>query len=152
MAASSMFIDDVVNSGSIPTLELAMRFAGQRQAVISHNIANLETPDFRPLDASPAQFQRILARAIDERRARNGGQSGPLEWRATDEIGRGRDGELLLNPRTPSRGILFHDRNNRDLERLMQDNAENVSAFRVATDMLKSRHDALRAAIAERAA
>lgn len=147
-----MFISDVLNSGSIPTLELAMRFAGQRQALINHNIANLDTPDFRPVDASPAQFQRMLAKAIDDRRARNGGQFGPLDWQPTDELTRDGDGELRLNPGTPSRGVLFHDRNNRDLERLMQDNAENVAAYRVAVDMLKSRHDALRSAIAERAA
>lgn len=145
-----MFINDVINSGSVPTLELAVRFAGQRQALINHNIANIDTPDFRPLDASPAQFRRMLARAIDDRRARTGGEIGSLDWKATEELRRDSDGELSLTPRTPARGILFHDRNNRDLERLMQDNAENGAAYRVAVDMLKNRHDALRAAISER--
>jgi flagellar basal-body rod protein FlgB len=147
-----MFIDDVLNSGSIPTLELALRFAGQRQALINHNIANLDTPDFRPLDASPAQFQQVLGKAIDARRARTGGEHGALEWGKTAELTRDGDGELRVMPGTPSSGVLFHDRNNRDLERLMQDNAENAAAFRVAGDMLKNRHDALRAAIAERVA
>jgi flagellar basal-body rod protein FlgB len=146
-----VFISDVLNAGSIPTLELALRFAGQRQDFINHNIANLDTPDFRPLDASPSEFRRLLARAIDERRER-GGESGPLAWNSTEEMTRDGDGELRVVPRTFSRGVMFHDRNNRDLERLMQDNAENVGAYRTAVDMLKSRHDAIRSAIAERAA
>lgn len=147
-----MFIDDVLSSGAIPTLEMALRFAGQRQAIIAHNIANMDTPDFRPMDASPAQFRRVLAKAIDERRARTGGMIGELDWRPTGELTRSGNGALKVVPRTAGRGVLFHDRNNRDLERLMQANAENAAAYRVAVDMLKSRHDALRAAIAERAA
>ena len=150
VSSEAMFIGDVLNSGALPTLELALRFAGQRQVVINHNIANLDTPDFRPMDASPGDFRRVLGRAIDERRARTGGEHGALEWRKTAELSRDDDGELRITPGTPSSGVLFHDRNNRDLERLMQDNAENMGAFRIAADMLKNRHDALRAAIAER--
>ena len=46
-----MFLDEILTSGAIPTLEATLRFAGARQAIINHNIANLETPYFRPKDA-----------------------------------------------------------------------------------------------------
>lgn len=69
---------------------------------------------------------------------------------STREIEIGRDGSLRLNPRTSSGNILFHDRNNRDLERTMQSLVENASAFRVATDLLRNRTTALRDAMAER--
>lgn len=149
-----MFIADLANSGAIPTLELSMRFAGQRQQLLAHNIANISTPDYRPVDVSPAHFAHVLRDAIDDRRARTGGERGELRIRSSREIDVAPSSggtRLTLNPKTPSGNILFHDRNNRDLERLMQANAENVAAYRVSAELLKSRYDILKAAIAERA-
>ena len=145
-----MFIGDVVNSGSIPALELTMRFSGARQRVLSHNIANYDSPNFRPLDASPAAFQKALGRAIDERRASTGGQSGDLTLPSTRELRQSPSGDLLLTPRTSATGILAQDRNNTDLERLMQDHAENTEVFRIASELLRSRLTQLRDAMAER--
>lgn len=146
-----MLIGDIANSGAIPALELMAKFAGARQRIISHNIANLDTPNFIPTDASPAAFQQALGEAVAERRARTGGEHGDLQFTDTRQVDVTADGQVLLTPGTPSGNILFHDRNNRDLERLMQDNAENVGAFRVATDLLRSRYEILKSAIAERA-
>jgi flagellar basal-body rod protein FlgB len=146
-----MFINEISNSGALPSLELMARFAAERQRIIAGNIANATTPDYRPMDVSTAGFQRSLGEAIDERRGRTGGQFGELNWRQTQELRRGPSGQLSLRPRTPQNNILFHDRNNRDLERLMQDSAENVGVFRVATDLLRNQHELLRAAIGERA-
>lgn len=147
-----MFIGDVVNSGAIPALEAMVRFAARRQELIAHNIANFSTPNFRPVDASPTAFRRQLAEAIEERRERGGalGGTGPLELGRTREVRQLADGSLEITPRTASGNILFHDRNNRDLERTMQDLAENTAAFRVATDLLRSRYALLRDAMAER--
>jgi flagellar basal-body rod protein FlgB len=145
-----MIIQDLATSGSLPTLELMMRFAGQRQAILAHNIANIDTPGFRHLDVSPRAFQATLRDAIDERRRQTGGEHGELRWSESRELARGRGGELTLVPRTPSAGVLYHDRNNRDLERLMQDLTENTAAFRVASDLMRSKVSSLRDALAER--
>ena len=32
----------------------------QRQAVLGQNVANADTPGFRPLDLAPASFERLL--------------------------------------------------------------------------------------------
>jgi hypothetical protein len=48
--------------------------------------------------------------------------------------------------------VLFQDRNNRDLERLMQDVAENSAAFRVASDLYRQQAALVRGAMAERVA
>ncbi len=140
----------IANSDAIPVLEQVMRYAGQRQRLIAHNIANIDTPNFIQLDVSPAAFQANLRKAVENRRQRTGGMHGPLEWDETPQLRKDDDGELTLNPLTPSNNILFHDRNNRDTERLMQDLAENVTVFRVATDLLRSRYQLLNSAIAER--
>lgn len=146
------WMSDLTSSGSMPALEMTLRFAGQRQKVIAHNIANLTTPDFRPTDVSPQAFQSSLARAIRERRGGTGGSgvSGPLRIESNREIRQRADGSIQLTPRTPSGGVLAHDRNDRDLERMMQDLAENTAVFRTASDLYKNRSDLLRTAISQR--
>lgn len=147
-----MLIDQVTSAGALPALEMTLRFAGQRQRVLAHNVANLSTPDFRPQDVSVRGFQDTLREAIHQRRARNGGTHGGLQWKATRELETGSDGALRLNPRSPAQNVLFQDRNNRDLERLMQAVAENTAAFRVASDLMRQQSGMLRAAMAERVA
>lgn len=145
-----MFIGDIVNSGPIPVLEAGMRFAAQRQRLIAHNIANLDTPDFRPVDLSVASFQKALSNAVDNRRASTGGEHGPLQFQKTDELELLPDGSLRTTPATPSSNVLFHDRNNRDLERLMADQSETIAAYRAASELLRGRFEILKAAIAQR--
>lgn len=145
-----MRIDDLANADALPTLSAMLRFAGQRHRLIAHNIANISTPDFRPKDVSIKDFQRELGSAIDKRRQSFGGTRGELNIRQTRELRRDARGDLKLVPREAGRNVLFHDRNNRDLERLMQDLVENASAHRFAADMIRSRFDLLRTAISER--
>ena len=76
-----MFIGEVLSSGAIPALEMTLRFAGERQKLINHNIANLQTPFFRPMDVSTSGFQETLREAIQKRRESGGGMVGPLEGR-----------------------------------------------------------------------
>ncbi|HVZ92892.1 MAG TPA: hypothetical protein VG797_00125 [Phycisphaerales bacterium] len=144
-----MFISDLLNSGSLPVLETAAQFAGRRQTLLAHNIANLSTPNFQPADVSVKDFQASLAEAVDRRR-KQGGDGAPLDLKPTREIEMKAGGGLALTPRTGTGNVLFHDRNTRDLERLMQDLAENTAAFRVATDLFKSRLELINQAIRER--
>lgn len=134
----------------MPALEMALRFSAQRQTIIAGNVANISTPGYIAMDLSVPEFQRVLGDAIEKRRAATGGQEGPLMWEETDELTRGAGGTLVATAHTPGPGILAHDRNNRDLDRLMQAQAENALMFRVAAELLRSRMDTLRAAISER--
>lgn len=145
-----MMLDQLSSAGALPALALTMRFAGERQRLIAHNIANLETPNFRPADVSPRAFQKLLQGAISERRKSTGGGHGGLHWKGTREIERDGGSGLRLDPRTPTGNILFHDRNNRDLERTMQSMVENASAYRVASELMRSRVALLGSAISER--
>jgi flagellar basal-body rod protein FlgB len=146
-----MLIDGLVNSGEIPALEATAQFAARRHTLIAHNIANISTPRFQPRDVSPAAFQEQLGEAIDERRGRRRGGGGALELGSSREVIWERrpdgSGRIRLNPQTSGNNILFHDRNDRDLERMMQGLAENTAAFSTATQMFKSRFSLLNAAI-----
>ena len=125
-------IDGVLNAGAIPVLERLVRFAGERHRLIVNNIANLDTPGYRPVDLSVSDFQKQLAEAVDGRRA--GRTPASLE--------------LQTEPRAAN--ILFHDGNDRDLERTMQDLVENFLTFRVANELMRSRFDLIGTAIRER--
>lgn len=145
-----MLINQLTNAGAIPTLEAMVRFSGRRQALIAHNVANMDTPGFQRMDVSVEDFQSRLGDAVERRREKFGGHRGELEFQSTREVERSADGTLRLNPRPMGRNVMFHDRNNRDLERTMQDLVENVATFRVASELLKSRVDVLNSAISER--
>lgn len=149
-----MFIDGLTTADSMPVLEAAAKFAARRQEVLAFNIANVSTPDFRPKSVSIEAFQHQLGEAIDKRRKASGAAAQDLPIESTNEVqvrhGAGGGIDLQLNPSTSSGNILFHDRNNRDVERMMAELAENTGNFRVATELFKSRIDMLRSVIAER--
>jgi len=135
--------------GALPALEMLVSYSGQRQRILAHNVANWQTPDFRPADVAPAEFQKVLGEAVARRRASGG--LGDLAWRPARGIERGPGGVLRLRPVTPlAEGPLRHDRNDVDLERLMQDMTENLAVFRTATDLLRTRQALMHAAISER--
>lgn len=143
-------IADVVSSGALPTLETLMRFSGARHRIIAHNIANISTPNFVQKDVSVRDFQGMLGKAIEARRAETGGMMGPLNLESSEEVEVGDGGTLVLNPTTSTGGVMSHDRNNRSIERLMQDHAENAGVFRIASELMRSRMQFMRDVIAER--
>lgn len=145
-------IDGIVSTGALPVLEMAVGYASARQRLLAHNIANLSTPDFVQRDVSPETFQQFLRDAVQERRERRGsagGMQGELRAPSSREIQIGPAG-FRLSPKSPRPGVLFHDRNNRDIERLMQDMAENSAAYRVAIDLMRSQSEIMKMAIAQR--
>ncbi len=139
-------IQGLFNSGSMPVLERMVQFTGQRHAVIADNIANLSTPYYRPKDLSAEKFQKQLRRAVNDRRATAMPRQGELRWQDTREF-RFHEGRLDARPETLDENIMFHDRNNRDLERIMQDLAENTLAHNAGIEMLKSEFSLLKMAI-----
>jgi flagellar basal-body rod protein FlgB len=143
-------ISDLANSGSLPVLEQMVRFTAQRQQLLAHNIANLDTPDFIPLDVSPRSFQAALRKAVEDRRASASPDADQVAEFETREIRRNSANQLILRPGTPTGNILYHDRNNRDLESQMKDLAENGMAFRIAADLMRREMDVLRVAISQR--
>jgi flagellar basal-body rod protein FlgB len=142
-------IDGLTNSESIPVLERLMQFAGQRHRILSNNIANLSTPGFRPLDVSVRDFQAQLARAIDARKKPGSESWGELAMDSTRQVKVLRTG-LELHPTPAGENLLFHDENDRDVERTMQGLVENFMTFRTAAQLLRSRFDLLNTAIRER--
>lgn len=147
-----MGLEGLLNSDSTPTLRAVARFASARHRLILGNIANISTPGYQTQDVSVRGFQRELAKAVERRRAGGDGDApgGELDLKSTDEFRVSDSGDIALIPQKTGGNVLFHDRNNRDLERLMQDLTENATMFRLATDLLRSRTAMLESAIRER--
>jgi flagellar basal-body rod protein FlgB len=135
--------------GSMPVLERMVQFTGARQELIAHNVANLSTPYFKPTDLDPAKFQEQLRDALDHRSRKPNGMRRDLELGSTKQV-RVRNGQIQFRPEQQNENILFHDQNNRDVERTMQDLVENALAHRTSVELLKSQFDLLRTAIRER--
>lgn len=141
-------MNEMFNSGAMPVLERLVQFTGARHGVIADNIANLSTPYYRPKDLSIEKFQKQLRRAVDQRRATPTPTEGELRLTDTREF-RFHDDRLEAHAQPLDENIMFHDRNNRDLERIMQDLAENTLAHNAGMELLKSEFDLLKMAIRE---
>jgi flagellar basal-body rod protein FlgB len=148
-------IGAMFDGGSMPALERLVQFTSARHRVLAHDIANVATPKFEPADLSVSDFQSSLRDAIDARR-QGGGKgpgaaagAGPLEMRDTRQLSVRPDGlDAAADP--AHEGILFHDQNNRDLERIMQHLAENTLAHNTGVELLRSELSLLHTAIRER--
>ena len=146
-----MSIKGLTDGGALPALEAMAKFTAARQRLIANNVANLDTPGYKPIDADPQAFQSQMAQAIDQRRSASGPQSsGPLNLGSRGPLQQLPDGQVVLDPSALHENLLFHDRNDRNLERIMQDVAENLLAFRAATELMRNRFKTIELAIRER--
>ncbi|MDG2031670.1 MAG: flagellar basal body protein [Phycisphaerales bacterium] len=146
-----MSIQGLTDGGAIPALEAMARFSAARQRLIADNVANLDTPGYQPLDADPKAFQEQIGRAIDARRSDPvAAGSGPLTLQNRGPMRQLRGGEVVLDAAALNENLMFHDKNDRNLERIMQDVAENLLAFRAATELMRNRFRTIDLAIRER--
>lgn len=127
-------IEGMFNTGSMPVLERVVAFTGARHKLIADNIANLSTPDYRPMDLSVGEFQKQLGKAIDSRRSHHGAAAGEMK-----------SDPLKAMPAHDN--LLFHDGNDRSLEHTMQALAENTMTHNAALDMLRNQFSLLESAI-----
>lgn len=142
-------IAGLTDGGAIPVLERVAQFTSARHQLLAHNIANLDTPYFKPADLDPAEFQMQLGEAVDRRRRSERPMSGPLRMKDSSNL-RFHPNTLEARPGFRNENVMFHDRNNRDLERIMQDVAENTLAHTAAIELLRGEFELLRTAIRER--
>lgn len=144
-------IQGMFDSGALPVLHRLVQFTEERHKVLTNNVANLSTPYFKPGDLDAKSFQTALGRAIDKRRAAAHANDGPLALRDTRQL-MFRPDRLEVRPQATNDGILYHDQNNRDLERTMQQLAENTLAHNAAIEMLRNQFAMIQTAIRERVA
>lgn len=144
-------IHGMFDSGALPAAERLVQFTSRRQQVLADGIAGLSTPYFKPRDLDPKSFQATLGEAIDRRRRTVSPMRGTLEVPNTHQL-KFRADSIEARPQQMNENILFHDQNNRNLERLMQRLAENTMAHGLAIELVRNQFDMMRLAIRERIA
>ena len=139
-------MDGTFGSTSLPALERSLQYMAARQKLLAGNIANIETPGYRPTDVAPAAFQQALRDALDQGRV---DQQGGLSFDDSSPVAFNESG-AELKPQLLAENIMFHDGNDRSVERLMQKMQENVYSFRVASQLLRNQFELINTAIRER--
>jgi flagellar basal-body rod protein FlgB len=131
-----MFIDRLMNQTNSPLLERVLQFASARHKLIAENMANVDTPGYRQKDLNEAQFFSML-----RTRAADRAQAAPGTMTYDD---------IASDLETPSKGILFHDQNNRSMEQLASDQAKNGLLYTMAIEILKKQFSQMEMALKER--
>jgi flagellar basal-body rod protein FlgB len=131
-----MFIERLMNQGNAPLLEQMVRFTQARQKLLAENIVNISTPNYRQKDLSTEAFQKQLREQVD---VRNDAPPGSV----------GFDG-LTMKVENPEANVLFHDRNNRSIEQLMTDQAQNAMMHNLMTELLRKQFTQIQDALRER--
>ena len=133
-----MFIERLLDQGSSPLLEQTLRFTAARQSLIAENVVNVDTPGYRQKDLSVERFQAMMRERVESRR----------EFSSAGDLP-GYD-DVAAELETPTRGILFHDGNNRSMEHLMSDMAKNAMMHNLCVELLRKQFQALELALKER--
>ena len=141
------WIGGLLQREPMPVLESAMSYAHQRQLTISHNIANVETPDFKREVLPDREFKETLERAIGEREDRHWNRfepqaGGDFYWdknfvRARMRLGR-------------DQGPERHDENNVVIEHEMAELAKNTLYMQTMQQLYKKHSSMLKIALRER--
>ena len=76
---------DLKDTGLFRLMSDKMAWHNQRQQVLSQNIANADTPGFRPQDLAGFDFKKQLRASTNMQLA--GGQSGHLKGTLPDKVG-----------------------------------------------------------------
>lgn len=139
-----MFIDGLLNRGAMPVLEQVMSFTQKRQEVLANNISNLDTVGYKAKDLPVEKFFASLSEAIERRKSGDARlqmrDSRNLRWSGRNRLEAGAV-EIEDN------NILFHDNNNRFIEKQMSEMSQNALLHNLATEMLRSQYSVLGMAI-----
>lgn len=131
-----MFIERLMNQTSGPLLERYLQFAETRKKLLDENLANVDTPGYRYKDLSESKF---IAQLRERAAQRDRSAPGSVGF---DDIG--------SDLESPAAGILFHDQNNRSMEKLMSDMSKNGMQYTMAIELLKKQYSQMEMALRER--
>lgn len=130
-------LNALIGSRSIDALEQLLGFTEARHEVFVNNLANIDTPGFRMGDLSQARFHESLKDALDAR-ASGDSASAAVSGDAFEEV------------KATRQHIVFHDENNRSIERQVVELTKNGMMHNMAVEILASQYDLLHVAISER--
>ena len=144
----SPMLDSLLSAGSMPLLERQAAWGEVRHTALASNLANIDTPDFRPVDLDPAAFRAALRKSVE---ARNPSPYASRNDAPADPLAGGVPDELLTPTARPGGGLTFHDGSPRSVEREVLTLTRNAMQRQAAVQLMTAQFAMLQAAITERA-
>ena len=132
---------------SLPVLQQVMSFSEQRQKLLAHHVANINTPGFRLTDLPIEEFTEALGDAIDRR---DGNIPHRFNMRDTKNIRFGP--QMFVRPESDEVGGLtnYYDGADRSIERLQNEMLKNAMWHEAAAKLFSHQSRLLETAIRER--
>ena len=141
-----MIFEGLLNRGALPVLQQVMSFTEARHEVLANNISNLDTVGYKMKDLPTDEFFRTLDDAVRRRDA--AGAGARLEMRTGKHLRWDRNGRLQVKPtELENSNILFHDGNNRSVEKQMSAMAQNALLHNMTAELLRRQYGLLKTAI-----
>jgi flagellar basal-body rod protein FlgB len=136
-------LSSLFSATTVPVLEQSAAFAQHRHAVLTTNLANLDTPGYRVRDLDTERFQQKLQQAIKAR------DTQPEMY--APRLANARRSDSFDDVRKSLRGIVYHDNSNVGLEQQVAEINKNQMQHHLVMAVLGSQYQLLGAAISERA-
>ena len=141
-----MLLEGLLSSGAVGVLEQVMSFTQARHQVLVDNVSNFDTVGRQMKDLPTEEFFKALGEAV-ERRDR-GGAGARLQPGNTRHYRWGPEGQLEAKATIlPDNNILFHDGNNRFVEKQISEMTQNTILHNLTAEMLRAKYEGLNTAI-----
>jgi flagellar basal-body rod protein FlgB len=139
---------------TIPLLEKITQFSERRQEVLTANVANIDTPNYRRRDLPLEAFQKALREAIADGKTRLEPSLGAASGRDGILSTGGGSGsafpaQLFQAVEAGSPSLTFQDNNNRSIEHEMMEMTKNNLMQNFAIELMNTQFSMLQAAIRE---
>lgn len=141
-----MFLNSLFERGSLGVMQKTMAFTEARHKVLVNNVTNFDTVGYKVQDLPAEQFHQAMREAVQRRNRRGAG--APLELQPQRNFRYDSRGHLQASAvEIEDNNILFHDENNRFLEKQMVQLRKNTGKHRMMAELLGQQYSLLRSAI-----
>lgn len=124
-------------SNTIHSLEKALDYSTQRQKVISNNIANVDTPNYKAQDVS---FKNLLSNEMNSQLTANRTNEKHFEFTS----GRSKNSSFIT---TKNDTAYNHNGNNVDIDKEMASLAENQIYYNAITQRISGKFNTLKTVV-----
>lgn len=143
--------DSLMSNTSLPLLEQIAQFGERRHEVLTGNLANLDTPDYKTRDLPVDDFQKALQKAVQQKNANQSGiSSAGSVYRTRKTPVEHITGDLFQAREAPVNNLTFHDNNNRSVEDSVAEMTKNYMMQNYAVQLMTAQFNLMQSVISGR--
>ncbi len=141
----------MTDSTTVGLLEKLVIFGERRQELLAGNIANIDTPEYKPRDLPVSDFQQALKDAVSARQSPNSLSAGMSSLsNSIQRLQQMFPEEMFRAVETQGRNITFQDGATRSIETEVMEMSKNAMMQRFAVELMSAQMGMLQAVISER--